>query len=394
VNASHHELLERFQPSLRYDSLETYFADSAEEWTASPDNRLVRHDGEPVAVGEGLSLDFLGPSYADGRKAEKADAIESRSEDYSRRYAELREAHQEFRNVIYGRVVPEGDELWLQYWFFYFLNDYQLAWGIDVHEGDWEMVQLRIPTGVEEPDVACYAQHNACELRPWERVRRDGDHPLVFVGRGSHASFFDPGYHPTDFYDITSGERQPQTPVRLMDVTDAPAWLEWPGHWGRTRRTKYPGPGAPCSHPQWSRPSALLETAWEVPLEEPPGAPRLKVKRQRDRRLAIDFDATRCDRPLKRLVVTVNSSDEKRTPPRPFRFALSRVVSGRLVTDIELAREKHYDVRVATVDLGDRPSMAKLFLFEPPNPLLTLRRHVTGAAGWVVYRLRRLLGSS
>lgn len=99
-----HRLLQRFQPCLRYDSLEVYFADSAEEWTTSPDNVLVRRKGDDVAAGHGLSLDFLGPTYADKKPADRKDRIESKNSDYSRRYAELRESHQDFRNVTYGRV--------------------------------------------------------------------------------------------------------------------------------------------------------------------------------------------------------------------------------------------------------------------------------------------------
>lgn len=122
---------------------------------------------------------------------------------------------------------------------FYFFNDYQLAWGIGVHEGDWEMIQVRMKPeasdeaaggGSAEPDIAVYAQHNFCEIRPWREVRRlaqeqtdeqvqvtpgAGDRPLVFVGRGSHASFFEPGFHATDFYDITNGKRRSKTGARL-----------------------------------------------------------------------------------------------------------------------------------------------------------------------------------
>ena len=88
---------------------------------------------------------------------------------------DIRAAHPEFRNVVYGRTVHAGAELWLQYWFFYFLNDYQLAWGIDVHEGDWEMIQLRFPAGASEPDAAVYAQHTFCEIRDWGDVRHLAD---------------------------------------------------------------------------------------------------------------------------------------------------------------------------------------------------------------------------
>jgi hypothetical protein len=395
-------LLERFQPVLRYDSLEAYFADSAEEWTANPVNRLRRKDGGDGA----LSLASLGPEYPDGATASPDDYIESTRDDYSRQYKELREAHQEFRNVIYGRAVPQGDSMWLQYWFFYFLNDYQLAWGIDVHEGDWEMIQLRLPRGSDEPDAAVYAQHAFCEERAWEAVRRlnqekqaeglepdpgDAYRPLVYAGRGSHASFFEPGFHETDFYDITDGRQKPKRATRLEDVSEPPSWFLWPGRWGGSR-SGFKGPDAPCHHRQWDDPRSLLATAREHQVTDPPDAPRLRVHRRRGR-LAVSFDAARRKEPLKRLVVIVNSADEAKTPPRPFRFAISQVESGSLQTRIELARDKHYDIRVAVVDMQDRPSAAKVFVFGPPNPLLWLRRHISGFAGRLVHGVRQALGT-
>jgi hypothetical protein len=64
-------LLRRFKPCLRYDSLETYFADSAEEWTLNPGNVLRREDGTVLArAGEGLSLDLLrAGTYPTGEEA-------------------------------------------------------------------------------------------------------------------------------------------------------------------------------------------------------------------------------------------------------------------------------------------------------------------------------------
>jgi hypothetical protein len=401
-----HPLLERFAPCLRYDSLESYFADSAEEWTANPQSRVRRTDGHAVPGPGELSLAYLGPNYPDGAPAAAEDRVECARSDYTRQYRELREARQDLRNVIYGRAVPQGGALWLQYWFFYFLNDYQLAWGIDVHEGDWEMIQLRVQGGSREPDLAVYAQHTFCEVRAWEDVRRlaheagadgseprpgDGDRPLVYVGRGSHASFFEPGFHETDFYDVTDGRQRPKRAVRLEDVTQTPRWLDWPGHWGGDA-TGYAGPSAPCQHVQWQDPAWLTTTAREHETSEPPDAPRLRVQRRR-RTLAVDFDGSRAERALKRLTVTVNSADEPVTPPRPFRFAISEVEAGSLRTRVALAADKHYDIRVAVVDLGDRPTAAKVVLIAPRHRWLDLRRRVSGGFGRLVYRVRRLIGS-
>jgi hypothetical protein len=400
-------LLARHQPCLRYDALEVYFADAVEEWTRNPANRLVRRDGPTVDAGAGLSLELLGPTYADGHPAAPADCIESTRDDYDHQYFALRRSDPNLRNVIYGRAVDGTTGLWLQYWFFYFLNDYQLAWGIDVHEGDWEMIQLRVPPGEERPQDAVYAQHTFCEIRAWEDVRTlaveklaeggsvtpgDEARPLVYVGRGSHASFFEPGYHQTDFYDQVDGLQRAKSPTRLVDVTDPPAWLLWPGHWGG-KRTGFDGPASPSQHEQFHRPEALLTTEGTTShrLPEPPGAPKL-TPRQHDGHLALEFDASKCTDPPAKIIVTVNCSDDKADPPRALRVEVADLLWGQVETRVTLEARKHYDVRIGSVDGEGRPSPAEIFLFDPPNPLRRLVRVISSAAGRAVYAVRRVLG--
>lgn len=409
AGADHAALLRRFLPCLRYDSLEAYFADSAEEWTANPDNRLCRADGETIAVaGDLLSLAFLhGERYTDDGEVRPGDFIESTRTDYGRQYSDLRRDHPDFRNVIYGRAVRDHARLWLQYWFFYFLNDYQLAWGIDVHEGDWEMVQFRMDEHGSEPETAVYAQHTFCEVRPWSDVRRlaqeradageepapgDSDRPLVFVGRGSHASFFEPGYHPTDFYDVTDGRRRPKADARLELIgPDPPGWLAWPGRWGGSR-TGYTGPTAPCSHDQWSEPEALMRMQPRVRSQAPAqDAPRVWARRRRGH-LLLEFDFSRMPEAPKRLVATVNSEDEADVPPRAYRFALRTVVRGSLQTSIEIDPKKHYDVSVAVVDARDRPTAAQIVVFGPSTGIRGLAGRVGAAAGRLVHLARLAVG--
>lgn len=391
------ELLARFQPCMRYDSLESYFADSAEEWTANPHNKLRRADGQAVKIGGGreLSLDLLGEqSYADGTRVMPGDRIESEQDDYGEQYAALRKAHREFRNVIYGRAIRSHQRLWLQYWFFYFYNDYQLAWGIDLHEGDWEMVQLRMTESESEPEIAVYAQHAFCEVRPWGDVEKLGERPLVYVGRGSHASFFTAGYHPTAFYDVTDGKRSPKSGPRLELIgDDPPAWLEWPGYWGGDRAGAM-GPGGPCRHLQWTEPEKLLEKeAVTPPGARDPEEPKLGARRRRNR-LLLEFDFSAMPEPPRRLVATVNSEDEAEVPPRSFHFGLRTVVIGSLQTRIELEAEKHYDVSLAVVDGQGRPTAAKIVLFDPGTGFKGLRNRLGAALGRFVYLLRLAFGGS
>ncbi|HET8674098.1 MAG TPA: hypothetical protein VFL87_10705, partial [Thermoleophilaceae bacterium] len=186
------ELLSRYKPELRYDSQEAFFADSAEEWTANPGNQLRRAGGELLAEPPQLALSFLGPTrYDDGAGVEADDLIGAQGKDYRNQYTRLRGARPELRNRIYGHAAnDQGGALWLQYWFFYFYNDYHLALDFGLHEGDWEMVQIRMKAG--EPDIAVYAQHAYAEVRAWSEVQKTPDgRPLVYPGRGSHASYFE-----------------------------------------------------------------------------------------------------------------------------------------------------------------------------------------------------------
>src|SRR5438552_37275 len=123
---AHDDLLRRFQPLLRYDSIEQYFADSPAQWTDNPGNELRRAD---------------------------------------------------------------------------------------------------------EPDLAVYAQHRYAEKRPWPAVQKAAGRPdtaVVYVARGSHASYFEPGFHTTEaWYDLADGKRA-APPTRLEIVDGVEGWSAWP----------------------------------------------------------------------------------------------------------------------------------------------------------------------
>ncbi|MDQ3851016.1 MAG: hypothetical protein M3296_10440 [Actinomycetota bacterium] len=407
-------LLRRFQPRLRYDSQEAFFADSAEEWTDNPDNALRRSrpDGRrgeliasasPRAGEQQLALSFLGyPTYADGTAVERVEhgaggdqiGADSRR-DYRQMYLELRRTER-YRNRMYGRAKEDSDgRLWLQYWFFYFYNDYNLAGGFGLHEGDWEMVQLRM--GEVHPDLAVYAQHRQAQQASWDEVSTlagSPDTPLVFVARGSHASYFRAGYHETEvWYDMADGKRE-TPPLTLEVIGDPePAWLAWPGRWGDTRPriadAEQPSPTAPCLHPQWKDPKALLRNALTFSL---PGtaarAPDVGVRRAGGR-LVLDLDFTTHTDPVERLVVTLNSRHDN-VPPRTFTFALEQALRGRIETRLALAPTKYYEVHVSAIHPGGRPTESSLHPIGPVPPRPPLVHRVLLRLGRIVAAIRRL----
>ena len=386
----HDELLRRFQPALRYDSNEQFFADSAAQYTDAPgiELRRVPEGGTPGALlasaqpsGDEprLSLAFLGPTvYGNGEKVEKTDVIGVRGRDYRAQYVALRMSRPDLSNRMYGRAVTTGDgRLWLQYWLFYFYNDYQLALGFGTHEGDWESIQLRMGIGGEQPDVVVCAQHRHGEKRNWEDVERlpgSPDTPVVYVARGSHAGYFEAGYHQTEaWYDIADG-RRPAPKLELEIVEDAThAWVRWPGRWGDTTPRDrgadldQSAPTGPGTKRHWRDPNRLLDNAKPSVLRTAPRAPDVTITRGRGDRLHIEYDFTGRAVAPHALVVTVNSRNEKGVPPITHTFEeVAAKAQGTIRTDVPLHPERHYDVYASTV-AGDppQPSASKFTEIEP-----------------------------
>ncbi len=380
--ADHSGLLVRFQPQLRYDANEAFFADSAAEWTDNPGNVLRRTEGgEPgdiiaaraPSMGPApLSLAFLGASeYANGQPVTEDDVISAPTRNYRAMYVALRQLPG-YRNRMYGRAKEDMQgRLWLQYWFYYFFNDYNLAGGIGLHEGDWEMVQFRMGLDGGRPDLAVYAQHVHAEQAPWEQVEKQAespDTPVVYVARGSHASYFEAGYHETEaWYDIADGKREaPKLELEIIG-DDPPGWILWLGRWGATRvripKIDQPSPRGPATKTQWADPETLTHRAQTHARPKALPAPDVQVERMKGH-LVISFDFSRRVGPKpERLVMTVNSRDDV-LPPRTFTFALEPALRGRVETRIELNESQRYDVYVSITDNEGRPSESSLVLID------------------------------
>jgi hypothetical protein len=106
----------------------------------------------------------------------------------------------------YGRVVRDGGWIVLQYWFFYPFNNWRSGFfGGNDHEADWEMINIYLcedGTGNIRPVWVAYASHDFSGddlRRHWQdpEVEKVGEHPVVYVGGGSHASYFQKGEYLT-----------------------------------------------------------------------------------------------------------------------------------------------------------------------------------------------------
>src|SRR3954469_4098518 len=119
------------------------------------------------------------------------------------KYAAARQNDPRF--VYYGRVVRRRGWIVLQYLYFYFMNDYRSTFhGVNDHEADWEQVFVYLedaPDGPAPVWIAAAAHDFIGDQlrRRWDdpTFLKDGDHPVVFAGAGSHATYFEQGEYMT-----------------------------------------------------------------------------------------------------------------------------------------------------------------------------------------------------
>jgi hypothetical protein len=261
------DLLRRYSPQLRYESQESYFADSAAEMTdnfvaGSRQNFLVAGGGTRIAAANpadplpNLSLAFLGdPAYANGRTATTSDFLDAANGYYQQDAQRLRAAG--YGDRVHGRTISSGGKTWLQYWLFSYYNP-QNVFGFGVHEGDWEFAQVGLDAdGI--PDVATYAQHGGGERCAWSQVlKTSAGAPVVYVALASHASYFASGVNPRGFYpdDYHRGSGYQVTPA-LEIVTGATPFMAWRGKWGASSSS----PVAPRRQGKWDAPNSFNANA-------------------------------------------------------------------------------------------------------------------------------------
>jgi hypothetical protein len=273
-------LLERHRPIVQYDSLESYRADSVASIVnlamGRRCNSLHRANGALIAASvppvEGdvarLNLDFLGAStYANGLSARDDDYLEESGGSHAADALAMRR-RQNYADVVYGRTCRDAEgHLWLQYWLFFYYNDKGFL-NLGLHEGDWEMVQLRLDDD-GKPQEATYGQHSGGARATWDKLERrtigDGEAPVVYCARGSHACLFRAGGQAAPVVPDHNDGLGPAERPRLVPIGDNMlGWAGWPGRWGSTRRREaFEGtsPRGPSQQPRWHEPDEFHREA-------------------------------------------------------------------------------------------------------------------------------------
>ena len=175
--------------------------------------------------------------------------------------------------TVYAHVSQQDDEpdrLFVQYWFYWYFNDWN-----NKHESDWEGIVLEFEASSAQaalrvgPNRVGYAQHEGGEAGRYDatKLEREGERPVVYSSAGSHASYFDSGIYlgrsASEGFgcDDTTG---PSTrldpavvllPAEVTSADDPLAWLEFDGRWGERQSGPFNGPTGPASKERWSEPA-------------------------------------------------------------------------------------------------------------------------------------------
>ena len=175
--------------------------------------------------------------------------------------------------AVYAHVASDPGhrgKLALQYWLFYPFNDFN-----NLHEGDWEMIQLVFDADdareaiAEDPLTVGYSSHEGAEQADWGEDKLevvDRTHPVVYPAAGSHANkFTDALYLGSSAEagvgcDDTRGPHVELRPVVKTIPSDANAartafpWASFEGRWGELRPAFFNGPTGPNLKRQWTAP--------------------------------------------------------------------------------------------------------------------------------------------
>lgn len=180
-------------------------------------------------------------------------------------------AENDLKPTTYAHIVvdTETHQVVVQYWLWWYFNDWN-----NLHEGDWEVVQVVFDAGsiesalAAEPVRYAYAQHGGGELaNPGaSKLHIQDGHPVIYPAAGSHATHYEQelylgwGENGTGFGCDNSRPPGTEMPLEVVVVPNEPdpnsefGWATFGGRWGERQPWEFNGPRSPNLTFRWADP--------------------------------------------------------------------------------------------------------------------------------------------
>ncbi len=255
--------------------------------------------------------------------------------------------------VVYGRMVEDDSWVVLQYYYFYAMNDWRSHFaGVNDHESDWEQVLIYLDKKSLSPAWLAYAthDHHGDDLRrSWhdDEVKKEGLRPVVYVGAGSHASYFSKGEYlmsihlsftklfttiqrrlrrmarlPYDqsgfelpFIDLAHGNGRKtveKDDFKLVEIDKSMRWVhDYRGLWGLDTRDNADGERAPAG-PKFNR-DGSIRASWADPVGWA-GLHKIDTASELDERGRVKKIDTYVDASIAELLQEIDLLNTARTP--------------------------------------------------------------------------------
>ena len=234
---------EMYAPILYFEGQETCFPIDA---TYHIDNsKLYVHDGETATLVDDTPTISELSTYTEAGFF--LDNIQGSSKDATSIISHYQQTKNDYETIVYYHQSDQQGKTILQYWIFYAYNNGEL----NVHEGDWEMIQLIFESNT--PITAMYSQHHSGQQLNWAEVDTTSTHPHVYVSRGSHANYFRSFSGKLGVAsDIVGNDGVILTNehYQLVELNDQ-EWLSFAGRWGEMQQVEdtllgFSGPFGPA----------------------------------------------------------------------------------------------------------------------------------------------------
>lgn len=220
-------LASRYAPTLQFSHAERTYPCDIEFFVSRCNLNLSSGTSQSLAAAEGTFSALDLGSYS-GTSHYLDNTVGTNKDD--RIINDYQNSKDEWTQTVYWHIGTSGGTTYIQYWMFYVFNEGTF----NNHEGDWEMVQVNLDSTMKAESVG-FSQHNNGVSAAWSDVEKNGDSPISYVAKGSHANYLRSYQGKLGFaQDVVdgSGKRLTLSDYTLVRLDNSLGWTEFAGAWG------------------------------------------------------------------------------------------------------------------------------------------------------------------